>query len=148
MYRGFLRGNIMQLAYLSSIFYNKYTRADYPEMLHKENRPYVCLTIEIEGRKYAIPIRHHITHKYAFITIGERGLDYTKAVLIEDESYIAGDIPKIDTIEWRKIQTSGRAILVGFGSYLKEYRHALAHKEHLRNDNILKYSALQYFDIS
>ena len=135
----------MKLAYLSNTFYMKYQNC--PEMLHKHERPYVCITVDIDGHLYAIPIRHNITHKYAFITIGKRGLDYTKAVLIEDESYLSGDTPIIDTIEWRKIQISKNAIYVGFSSYLREYKHALSHKENLRNDNILKYSALQYFDL-
>lgn len=137
----------MKLAYLSSVFYNLHPKDKYPEMLHKEERPYICLTVEVDGRDYAIPIRHHVSHKYGFNTIGERGLDYTKAVLIESESYISGDAPIIDTVEWRKIQMNKNLIYTGFSKYLRDYKHALAHRAHLRNDNIIKYSALQYFEI-
>ncbi len=135
----------MKLHYLTDAFYDKYM--DCKEILQKKDRPYVCITIEVDGRKYAIPVRHHISHKYAFYTIGDSGLDYTKAVLIEDESFLSGDSPIIDTIEWRKIQMNEGAIYVGFSSYLRKYKHALKNRDSVRNDNILKYSALQYFNI-
>ena len=137
----------MQLVYLSQLFYEKYPRDMYPEMLHKEDRPYICLTIEVEGKKFGIPLRQRITHKYGFVTIGDSGLDYTKAVLIESDDYLSGDVPIIDTVEWRKIQMNRDAITEGFREYLKAYRHAVEHKSKIRNDNIIKYSSLQYFDI-
>ena len=68
----------MRLIYLSEKFYEKY--GNYPEILKNDSRPYTCLEIKIDGKTYAIPLRHHITHKYAFLTIGNQGLDYTKAV--------------------------------------------------------------------
>lgn len=145
--QGVFIGGFMRLVYLSGAFYESFPRNDYPEMLHKEERPYICITVEVDNREYALPIRHHITHRHAFSTIGERGIDYTKAVVIESEDYIAGDAPIIDTVEWRKIQMNERAIIVGFTKYLKEYRRALSRKDKLKDDIILRYSALQYFDL-
>ena len=56
----------MRLIYLSSEFYKQYK--DCPEILKKPSRPYACLTVKIRGLTFAIPFRHHIAHKYAFIT--------------------------------------------------------------------------------
>ncbi len=62
----------MQLKILSEKFYAAY--ADCEEILKKENRPYACLTVEIDGLMFAVPLRHHIKHPCAFHTIGEAGI--------------------------------------------------------------------------
>ena len=41
-----------------------------PEIMDKENRPYACFTVKIDGLLFAIPIRHHIHHRFAFFTEG------------------------------------------------------------------------------
>ncbi|WP_286080672.1 hypothetical protein [Parablautia intestinalis] len=70
----------MQLKILSEKFYDTYKHCK--EILKKENRPYACLTIELDGLLFAVPFRHHIRHPYAFHTIGDAGLDHTKTVII------------------------------------------------------------------
>lgn len=134
----------MQLKILSKHFYDTYT--DCQEILKKSNRPYACLTIEIDGVLFAIPFRHHIRHKYAFYTIGEAGLDYTKAVVISDASYLSSDNPTIETKEFAIIKKEEHKIRHGFKQYLNQYRRAMKHRDNPRSTNILKYSALQYFE--
>ena len=92
----------MKLKILSKDFYSTY--ADCKEILKKENRPYVCLTIEIGGIPFAIPFRHHIRHRYAFFTIGESGLDYTKAVVIAEARFLSNDHPTIESKEFAIIK--------------------------------------------
>ena len=86
----------MQLKILSEKFYDEYK--NFNEILKKENRPYACLTIELDGLLFAIPFRHHIRHPYAFHTLGEAGLDYTKAVIITDSIFLSNDKPYIESM--------------------------------------------------
>lgn len=88
----------MKLIVLSPYFYGKYSNC--PEILIKPTRPYVCLEVKIDGVPIAIPFRHHIPHKWAFITYGEAGLDYTKAVVIADKRFIGNTEPQIEQREF------------------------------------------------
>lgn len=134
----------MKLALLSDKFYTEYSGC--PEILIKRTRPYACLTIEVDGVLFAIPFRHHILHKYAFITYEDCGLDYTKAVVIKDKSYLSKDTPTVDRKEWDAVRRGESKIIFGFKSYLNQYKRAVRHKDNPRSANILKYSSLQYFE--
>lgn len=58
----------MEYIFLSKQFYIDYDSINFPEIAHKQNRPYVMLLVQIEGVTLAVPFRSHITHKNAFIT--------------------------------------------------------------------------------
>ena len=133
----------MRLIYLTDDFFDRY--ADCKEILQKRDRPYACLKIEIDGHTFAIPFRHHIAHKYAYFTIGEAGLDYSKAVIIEDERYIAAGEAVIDSAEMKTIKGRESVIANGMRRYYKVYLNAAAHKDNPHYGNILRWSALQYF---
>ena len=135
----------MKMILLSEEFYKKYGAC--PEIMQKESRPYACFTVMIDGILFAIPIRHHIHHANAFLTIENRGLDYTKAVVIEDNSYISSAPAIIDTAEWNIIKKSENEIFYGFRKYYKQYCRALKHPENPRSKIIMKYSTLQYFKL-
>ncbi len=134
----------MQLRILSESFYNTY--ADCKEILKKENRPYACLTIELDGLLFAIPLRHHIRHPYAFHSIGDAGLDFTKAVVISDSSYLSSDRPTIDSKEFAVMKHEENKIRYEFSKYVRQYKRAMKHRDNPRSANILKFSALQYFE--
>ncbi len=135
----------MKLILLSSEFYEKYSNCK--EILHKENRPYISIEICIDSVLYAIPFRHHIKHKNAFITYGECGLDFTKAVVIEHESYVSLQSPRIDTKEWSIIKKSQNKIFFEFRKFINQYKRALLHPDNKRSESFLKYCSLQYFEI-
>lgn len=134
----------MQLKILSKEFYDTYSKCD--EILKKSDRPYACLTIEVDGVLFAIPFRHHIKHKYAFRTIGEAGLDYTKAVIISKAIYLTDEKPTIESKEFAIIKKEEQKIRYGLKQYVNQYRRAMKHRDNPRSVNILKYSALQYFE--
>lgn len=134
----------MRFITLTQEFYTKYS--DCTEILDKEDRPYALMQIEINGILFGIPIRHHINHPFAFKTIDDRGIDYTKAVVIEKSDYISDVDAWIDTAEWRIISRNEDKIRYEFKKYLNQYKRALKHKDNPRSDIYLKYSALQYFD--
>lgn len=141
---GFLQEYTMQLKILSEMFYNTYMHCS--EILKKENRPYVCLAIELNGVLFAIPFRHHIRHQYAFHTLGEAGLDYTKSVIITDMLFLSDDKPSIESKEFSIIKRDEQKIRYGLSKYVNQYKRAMKHRDNPRNASILKYSSLKYFE--
>ena len=139
-----LKEFIMKIVLLSDSFYADY--ADCREILHKTNRPYMCLLIRLYGKKFAIPVRHHIRHNYSFHTIGEAGLDYSKAIVVEKDDYILSKEVFIESREWAIIKRNENQIRYEFEKFLRQYKRALGHPENKRSQNILKYSALKYFE--
>lgn len=135
----------MKLIILSKLFYQKY--GNKPEILKKEDRPYACLTVTIDGKLFAIPLRHNINHPFCYSTVFPAGLDYSKAVVIETNDYISQDRPWIDTKEWSIIKKNESDIIFGFKKYLRSYKRALKHPDNPRSLLLLKYSTLQYFNI-
>lgn len=133
----------MRIIQLSKQFYERYENC--PEILRKPSRPYFCLELHVENTVYAIPLRHHIMHQYSFMTVGTSGLDYTKAVIINDETMISSKHVRIDTAEWRMLISKEDVILSGFTKYLRLFRKALKKKGIPKYERIVKYSALQYF---
>ncbi len=133
----------MKFIILSDDFYARY--ADCSEILQKHDRPYACLGVRIDGVSYAIPIRHHIHHKYAFKTIGEAGLDYTKAVVILASSDVGKTDVQISRAEWKLIKVNTQKIVREFSSYLKLYKKATIYQDSPHYQNILSNSSLQYF---
>ena len=134
----------MKLIFLSEKFYNDHAQCD--EILQKRDWPYACLVMKIGGVTFAIPFRHNIKHRYAFMTYGTCGLDYTKAVVIRDGSDIADGTPTVDRKEWDRVRRCENDIFYSFRQYVRQYRRAMAHRDNPRNSNLLKYSTLQYFE--
>lgn len=134
----------MKLILLSDDFYNRHSQD--AEMLHKRNRPYACVAVKIQGRTFAIPFRHHITHNHSFITYGICGLDYTKSVIIMNPSDVSNKRPTIDQREFNALKGKDALIANGMNQYIKLYKKAKRYQNNVRYQNILKCSTLQYFD--
>ena len=133
----------MRLVYLADTFFARYGR--FPEILQKKDRPYACLEVEIDGLLFAIPFRHHIRHKHAFFTVDDAGLDYTKAVVVEDASYISPDPAFIDSAEFKIIKGRETIITNGMRRYYRLYLKALSQRGNPFYENIRRCSSLQYF---
>jgi hypothetical protein len=81
---------------LSSKFISAYPACSYPELMHKQGRPYACLLIDThDGYFICVPFRSSISHKNAFMFVGTKrskhsksGLDYSKAVLVSNLDYL------------------------------------------------------------
>ena len=141
--RVFILGEKMKLIILTKDFYAAYGHLK--EILKKQDRPYACVEIELDGLTFAIPFRHHINHGFSFHTIGEAGLDFTKAIVITDSSYISSDRPTIESAEFSIIKKEEQKIKYQFKRFLQQYRKALKRPEVPRNARMIAYSALQYF---
>ena len=134
----------MKFIYLSKAFYQKYSNCT--EILIKENRPYACLRVNVQGKDFAIPFRHNIQHKYAFHTVGNCGLDYTKAVPITDDAHIDDATPRIDSAEYQAVKGKEHIIEKEMARYIELYKKAKLQANTPFYQNIIKYSALQYFE--
>lgn len=133
----------MKFIFLSDAFYDAYEQ--YSEILEKRSRPYVCLEVCIDGMRFAIPLRHHITHNHAFFTVGDAGLDYTKAIVIKNNRMIADEAPQIDQRTFNALKGKEAVIIRGMHKYYKLLQNALKYQNSPRYTRILEYSALKYF---
>lgn len=133
----------MRFIFLSNKFYNDFSACR--EILQKRTRPYLCLTVEIDGVRFAIPLRHRVTHKYCFHTIGDAALDYTKAVVIRSAGDISPIMVQIDQATYNILKTKEQKIENGFRNYLKLYKKALSYPNNPHYSFIRTCSALQYF---
>ena len=120
----------MRFILLSDKFYQLYGK--YREILQKDVRPYACLEVEIDGIRFAIPFRHHIPHQYAFFTYDSCGLDYTKAVVINDESMISSEIPTIEQKEFNFLKGKDSRVESGMRQYYKLLKNALRYRDNPR----------------
>lgn len=140
-----------KLKYLTKDFFNDYPSALYPEIEQKDNRPYIVILIEIEDNYFALPLRTNVKHNncYKFknssrATISSTGVDYSKAVIVNDEKYI-GSEAKIDKKEYIEIENNINTIIKRFEKYVKNYYTFIKYPENERLAKQYRYSTLQYF---
>mgnify|MGYP003302618752 CR=1 FL=1 len=133
----------MRLIRLSNAFYDKYETCD--EILKKRSRPYVCLLIKIDEVTFAIPFRHHIAHEHAFFTYDDCGIDYTKAIVLSDPSFVSDSVPQIEQKEFNALKGKDHLIVNGMRKYLGLYKKAVQHSDNPHYSKILRFSSLQYF---
>ncbi len=140
-----------RLVHLSEFFYAKYNPNDYPEMEHKPSRPYLMLVLEVAGNSFAIPFRTNISHKYGYKfknsnrqTNSVTGIDYTKAVVINDAKYIGEDCD-IDNKEYIELEHNIHLITRQFTKYVLGYREYLCGNLNEFECKKYKYSTLKYF---
>lgn len=58
----------MVFKHLSEKFYNDYPAQKFPELMLKENRPYTQVITDINGLKFAIPLRSIMQMSYGPIS--------------------------------------------------------------------------------
>ena len=135
----------MRYIFLSEKFYDDYSNC--LEIEHKRFRPYIMLILQIDNLTFALPMRSHIKHKYAYITDAENncGVDYSKAVIINDEEkYIAKIKPNIRENEYKALFGKEYIITKEFSKYLSNYKKSIIAKAD-RTKYMYKYSTLKYF---
>ncbi len=137
----------MTFIFLSDEFYNCY--ASCPEIEKKSTRPYIQICIKINGKLFAVPLRSNIHHKFVLWTDKENkcGLDFTKSVVIEKDSYIDKDsMPHIRQNEFDALRGKEFVIKQKMLSYIQTYKKAKLRMDVPRNRRICEYSTLQYFE--
>ena len=142
---------LFELHYLSQKFYEKYNAAVYPKIEHKPQRPYIMLLIKIDENTFALPLRTNIRHNscYKFRhssrpTESVTGIDFSKAVIINDKTYIDG-IAEIDNKEYVELNDRIVFIMSKFRTYLKGYYVFAMGKAHEQQAKRYRYTTLKYF---
>lgn len=140
-----------KLNYLSAEFYSRYNSADYPEIENKSSRPYMVMLIQIEHNTFAIPFRTNVKHNncYKFEnssrpTHSITGLDYSKAVIVNDSKYI-GAAARINDREYTELDTNYHIITKQFTSFVKNYIKYRNGKLNEYQVKKYKYTTLKYF---
>lgn len=143
--------NWYKLNYLSADFFKKYSAAQYPEIENKNNRPYMVILVRIENNLFAIPFRTNIPHNncYKFRNSSRpsnsvTGLDYTKAVIINDSKYI-GAPARIDSKEYAELIKNHPFIIKQFSKYVSDYKKFTKDKKNYYATKKFKYTTLKYF---
>lgn len=138
-----------RFVFLSEEFYNAYPEVDYPEMEQKRNRPYIQVYVEIDGVQYAIPLRSDIHHPHVLWTdkANHCGVDFSKAVVINKESYIDTTTePHLRQNEFDALRGKDYKIKTKMEQYIERYKKAKQDLSNSINQRLVKYSTLQYFE--
>ena len=134
----------MNFFLLENNFYNDYSNCT--EILKKSNRPYAVFLIKFNNLTFAVPVRSHITHKYPIKTIENKGLDFSKAVVINDiQRYISKKHAYINNREYQIIMEQKWKITKKMEDYIKKYKKALKDPSIPANKILYNSSCLQYF---
>ena len=134
----------MNFFLLENNFYKDYSTCR--EILKKTNRPYAVFLIKLNNLTFAVPVRSHITHKYSIKTIGNKGLDFSKAIVINDrQKYISKKYAYIDNREYQIIMEQKWKITKKMEDYIKKYKKALKDTFIPANKILCNSSCLQYF---
>ena len=110
------------------------------------------MLLEFDRLTYAVPLRSRITHSYCFIadnSNGEnKGLDYSKSVVIAKTEYIDSNPVTIRQNEYNIYKKQEFNIKKKFSSYVKQYKKEI--RRRLANPTLpvtalCFYSSLKYF---
>ena len=138
---------MIKFIFLTQEFFDDYAHCT--EIEQKKERPYVLVHLCVNGVDFAIPFRSNLKHKYVYWTDKENlcGLDFSKAVVIEDAKYIdAKAKPYVRPNERRALFGKEHDIERGLLDYIGEYKKAKLKPDKHRGERLLKYSTLQYFE--
>lgn len=143
---------LVELRKLSNEFYKAYPHNKFPEIESKLGRPYAVLLVKINGVKFAIPLRTNIRHAFCYKfktsdrkTESSTGIDFSKAVVISNESYL-GEETDINDKEYLELQEKAFFIINKFKKYVNDY---IQFRKNGGNEYIAKrylFSTLKYFD--
>ena len=137
-----------RFVFLSKEFFEMSEEVPLVEIERKQDRPYILLLVTVAGRTWGLPLRSNIRHPYAFWTDKPNrcGVDYSKAVLIDDPRYIDHERrPHIRDREFRALKGSEHAVRRGFEAYARSYAKA-RRSGHPRYDALVRYSTLQNYE--
>ncbi len=110
-------------------------------------RGYGIVIVSINNLKFAIPLRSNIKHNASYITKKKshsnphnKGLDYSKTLLIEDNRYITDATFVIPDEEHKKLKNKSYFITARLTKYIDKYIKAVSRKD----NNILGSKEYRY----
>lgn len=138
-----------RFVFLSEKFFNEHPSSDYPEMEQKHNRPYIQVIVEIGDLRFAIPLRSDIRHPHVLWTdkANHCGVDFSKAVVIADDSYIdMTKEPHLRQNEFDALRGKDYRIKRKMEKYIADYKKARSTMDDPLSRTLVMYSTLQYFE--
>ncbi len=140
----------MKLRTIKEDAYNRLSK-DRPQVLQK-NRGYGIVSVTVNDLTFAIPLRSNMNHNNGLKTIFQKrggdkvwnGLDYSKALLVEESDLARVAFKPREQAEYDKIQKNKDKITSDFEKYVKNYI-VCAEKGTSSTDKRYKFSTLQYF---
>jgi protein AbiQ len=149
-----MKQQLLECTFLSAEFYKHYNSVQYPEMLHKMDRPYIVCLVKINNLIFAIPFRSNIKHNDAFIiskkhTGGNKkrsGIDFSKTVVINNKKFVEKNRkPHITREEFIFLNSKDFLIIKGLKKFISAYKRAFRFNK--KDLALYKFSSLQYFHI-
>lgn len=134
---------------LSEKFYKDYPSDKYEEMMLKENRPYTQVITSVNGLIFAVPLRSEISHPTDVLWTdkpAKHGLDFTKAVLILDDSYLSDKRAYIRDKEHKHLLGKEHRVKEKMEKCINNYKKAKENLDEPHNAEYCSYSTLQYFE--
>ncbi|WP_337263615.1 MULTISPECIES: type III toxin-antitoxin system TenpIN family toxin [unclassified Serratia (in: enterobacteria)] len=140
---------MLKVASLTSSFIQK--TAGLKETIQDKSRPHGIVTISFKGLIFAIPLRTNLNHTYGVVldTVVrdgrklKRGLDFTKALIINDESTDIGMLYIVPDSQKKALINKKKMIVNQFQRYVEEYVRAVSNNViNTINSNAYKYSTL------
>lgn len=105
--------------------------------------------IVLNGVLFGVPLRSNIKHPHVLWTDKENhcGVDFSKAVVLSDPDYIdTSKKPYIRPNEFKSLKGKEFIIQTKLKKYIEDYKNAKEHQEIPRNQLLVRYSTLQYFE--
>ena len=132
---------------LTSSFFTAYAAC--PEILRKSGRQYCIALLLVDNIKFAIPFRTNIGHNHCYLFSNSprganSGLDFTKAVVITDETYIGQDAI-IENAEYSEFINKQKVIANRFENFIDDYKKWVKDPIYYHEENVVAFSSLQYF---
>lgn len=138
----------MKLIFLNSQFFIDYPQNIYNQFITKPGRKYMMAAFIIKGKEFGIPLKTELHHEYGFKTSynnGKGGLDFTKAVIIDNKYILNNNAPIISKEEYKDLTSNEYKIKKNFEKYVDKYFNALLNPYHYTSKKILNFSTLQYY---
>ncbi|MCQ4087372.1 type III toxin-antitoxin system TenpIN family toxin [Saccharibacillus sp. JS10] len=143
----YLVNNDFGYVHLNTQFYADYAHCR--EIMTDADRQYLHLIVQHRDNTFLIPFRTDLRHYigFRFSERDRKGLDYTKAVVINDLSkYALPSLKPIPQYQHDLIVRNFPQIRRKFCKYVDQYCHAVqANDSRVLERMNSKYSALQYF---
>ena len=142
---------VFELRQLTEDFYNDYPKDIFPEIERKRGRPYAVLLVQIEGLKFAIPLRTNIRHHYCYRfktsdrkTQSSTGIDFSKAIVVTKNSYL-GEQTNINNKEYIELKRRCFFIKRKFEKFIQNFLKVLKKEANQYIVKRYQYSTLKYF---
>lgn len=117
------------------------------EWIPDKTRGHGVVQIKFKELTFAIPLRSRIKHDASCLSVGEKGLDFTKALLITKPEYISEESYKIPSKELYQLRVRKHTIAQRFEKYVNRYIKAKKiNNKKVLNLPVYKYTTLQNYN--